>query len=35
MALYITDNLIEYLGQQILFNYWIDLFNLIANLCKK
>jgi hypothetical protein len=35
MELYITDNLIEYLGQQILFNYRDDLFNLIPNLCKK
>ena len=35
MALYITDDLIEYLGQKILFNVWDDLYNLITNLCKK
>ena len=35
MGLYITDDLIEYLGQDILNNVWNDLYNLITNLCKK
>ena len=35
MGLYITDDLIEYLGQEILNNVWNDLYNLITNLCKK
>ena len=35
MGLYITDDLIEYLGQETLNNIWDDLYNLIVNLCKK
>ena len=35
MALFITDDLIEYLGQEMLNNVWNDLYNLITTLCIK